>query len=80
MLFLLSLLLLSALNDLTGPSAGPLAQISYSIVHSTACDYFNVFFLCRYTLVAFSFWSTFSLFSNGVVMLMCRGVPTFPGY
>ena len=30
-LFLFSLLLLSALNDLTGPSAGPLAQTTSSI-------------------------------------------------
>ena len=30
-IFLFSLLFLSALNDLTGPSAGPLAQITYTI-------------------------------------------------
>ena len=32
------LLLLSALNDLTGPSAGPLAQIPYSFIHFIQCN------------------------------------------
>ena len=42
--FLLALLflfsLLSALNDLPGPSAGPLARITYSIFHSTCFFFF----------------------------------------
>ena len=33
-LFLFSLLLLSALNDLTGPSAGPVARTTYSYSYS----------------------------------------------